>query len=143
MRALLDGLREVANATPLIANPGEHAHFLIQRQVRPWSRQQVADLRDVPLSGGVVEFLATRLAGLVLQGPDSGAQHMRRSGCGDGAIAPIEAKGLQVAVFASVLALVEHRERLRFVRLHGLKLEKLPWSASEGDFAVKASFRRS
>jgi len=25
----------------------------------------------------------------------------------------------------------------------GLKLEKLSWSASEGDFAVKASFRRS
>jgi hypothetical protein len=43
---------------------------------------------------------------------------MRHSGCGDGAIAPIEAQGLQVAVFASVLALVAHRERLRFVRLH-------------------------
>ena len=28
-------------------------------------------------------------------------------------------------------------------RQMGLKLEKLPWSASEGDFAVKASFRRS
>src|SRR5712691_234305 len=115
---LLDGLLEVANATTLIADPGDQAHFLKQRSVRTRSRKQVADLRDFTLYGCFVDFLTKLLAVLVLQCPNIGAKQIRNSCCGDFAVANIEAKWLQVAVFESTLALVEHRECFRFVSLH-------------------------
>ena len=105
---LLDSLLEVANTTTLIADPSDQAHFFKQRRVRTWSRKQVADLRDVSLSGCLVDFLAKLLAVLVLQCPNIGAQQIRHSGCGDFAVAHIETKWLKVTVFESALALVEH-----------------------------------
>ena len=51
---VLDSLLEVANATTLIADPGDQAHFLKQRRVHIWSRKHVADRRDFPLSGGLM-----------------------------------------------------------------------------------------
>jgi hypothetical protein len=62
---LLDSLLEIAHATTLIADPGDQAHFLKQRRVRTWARKHVADLRDFPLCGCVVDFLAKLLAVLV------------------------------------------------------------------------------
>src|SRR6185312_3863293 len=93
--------------------------FLKWRRVRTWSREHVADFRDFPLYCSFVDLFAKHLSGLIRQRTNIRSEQIRNGCCGKFSIADIEAKWLKVAVFESALAIVEHRQGFRFVRLHG------------------------